>query len=364
MAAGAEKGYQGPPLMGAPMRGLALLLIVVIVLSGCSSKTDTSSTPPSSTGTRSTTSPGTGGGGGGTITVTLNRTTADGDIPLKVNFTLDATFKDASGKATHPTSSIAVTYRHTQDANGTAITATAENGPSINSLPNSFSLTFEKAGKYEVVASVKSKDYKDGQATIIILPRVPGGTTGSDPSAGAIFFDGGEGDTSQWTIASTVLAADPVGGCNLAKDTGAPFATGEKWGLATDQARTGGASWHVAYKDNIHSVMTSVSVDVPAAGGHLSFAFRGGVEANCADGLHILAGPAAASLTELEFLQAVSDSWSTRSYPLPAGATVISFQFDADVSCSDDSGAPPGGVLTCGDGFDKGGYWLDDIAVV
>ena len=360
------------------MRGLALLFIAALLVSGCSSKSDdtggsatgshTGSGTGSKTGSGTGTGTTTGGGGAGTIAVTLNRTTIDGPAPLKVNFTLSASFKDASGKAAHPTSSITVTYRQTADANGTAVTQDAKNGPSISSLPNSFSLSFDTPGKFEVVATVKSKDYKDGQATVIILPRAVG--PAPTPGVGAIFYDGGEGDASQWTLKSTVLFIDTIAGVAPTTDTGAPYEAGCtntettacKWMLTDKAAKTDTHSWASNYPDDYRGLMTSKTFTLSGAG-TLSFAIKGGAEQNNFDGLHVLAGPPG-SPTELALIEDTYADWATRSFAVTgSGDFAIVFQFDADSSCSSASGEPPGGVLTCGAGFDQGGYWLDDITV-
>jgi len=349
------------------MRWLGItLLAFAIVLSGCSGKSGTSSSGAvADTSTSHAGTVGTGGGGGptggsssgpgggasgtGTIVASLNRTGVDGPAPLAVNFTLSATFKDSSGKTQHPESpSVTVTWTQTVNANGTAVKDSAHAGPTINSLPAKFSLTFQTAGKYVVTATVKANGYKDGTATVTILPRAPGSPTGP------IFVDGGEGDTSQWTISSKVLVVDTFVGVLPTEETPVDNPNG-KWQISDKEAHTGTHSWFSDYPDNYRGRIVSNAIHVPASGATLDFWVKGGAESNGVDGLSVfINGNAVVSADE-----GVYADWHHMHFAMPAGDDTLEFRMDADSSCSNATG-PPG---LCGTGYDAGGFYVDDITV-
>lgn len=346
------------------MRWVIVAVVAALVLSGCSGSGDSDgdSTGTSKSGTTTkggsggggSTTTGSGGGGGGSgsgqITVNLNRTTIDGPAPLKVNFTLSATFKGADGKPATPKSTITVTYRQTEAANGTALTGPAEKGPTVTSLPATFSLTFENVGKYEVTATIKASGYKDGQDTVVILPRAPGtGGPGGEP----IFFDGAEGDASQWTLSSKVLIVDFFGNVPVT-ETPVDHPTG-KWQISDKEAHTGSKSFWSDYPDNYRGRMVSLAVNVPGNGGELSFWYKGGAESNGYDGLFVYVNGSPV----VEALAGLPIDWTRFAATVPGGEVTLEFRFDSDPSCSSVSGAPAG----CGDGWDAGGFYIDDIAV-
>jgi hypothetical protein len=340
------------------MRGPSLALVALMVLSGCAGGSD-DGTDPDGTGPGGT-GPGPGTsrsgapppGGVGTITVTLERTDPDGPIPLRVNFTLDATFRQADGKpGSKAGATVLVTYRQTEDANGTAVSEAAEVGPTIASLPTTFSLSFEEAGKFEVVASVKASGYQDGRATMLILPRVPGS---GDPSGGEpIFFDGAEGDTSQWTLSAKVVLID-FNGIVPVQETPVDHPDGP-WVISDAEARTGTHSWFSTYPDNYRGRMVSLAIPVPEGGGKLTFYYKGGAESNGFDGLFVYAN----GQEIVPNTAAVAASWTRIQASVPGGDVELEFRFDSDPSCSNASGAPAG----CGEGWDSGGIYIDDITV-
>ena len=344
------------------MRWLIVALVAALMLSGCSGSGDSDggasgtsksgTTTKGGTGGSGGTTTGSGGGGGsgsGQITVDLNRTTIDGPAPLKINFTLSASFKGADGKAATPKSTVTVTYRQTVDANGTALSGDAQKGPTITTLPATFSLTFDNVGKYEVVATVKASGYKDGQDTVVILPRAPGaGGPGGEP----IFFDGAEGDASQWTITSKVLIVD-FNGIVPVTETPVDHPTG-KWQISDKEAHTGSKSFWSDYPDNYRGRMVSLDIEVPGTGGQLSFWYKGGAESNGYDGLFVYAnGSPVLQVSGLPY------DWTQFSGAVVGGTVTLEFRFDSDPSCSSVSGAPAG----CGDGWDAGGFYIDDITV-
>lgn len=202
---------------------------------------------------------------------------------------------------------------------------------------------------------------------------VPGnGTDGNStpPAPEPVFFDGAEGDASQWTITGMVFV-NP----NLDGDTGQqtteqpnpgnpedPHPEGVQWSASAAQARTGTASWYSEYPDNYRTSMVSVAFEVPAGGATLTYRLLGGAEDTGVEGLFVLAGPAGGARSVVaEHRNALPDGWNEFTVDLAAGSTQIEFRFDTDLSCSNYSSAPPG--FSCGEGYDAGGFYLDDITV-
>ncbi len=351
-------------------KAFALLVVAAILLSGCAAKkggdedkdgTGTSTTTKTGTatdtGTKSTSGSSSGGPGGlGNITVAFTRSTPNGAVPLAVNFTLNATFKGADGKVAKPASlswSVKV-------VSGDATNATSTDGPTGTTLPANFTLNFAQAGNRTIVAQVNAPGYASANATILVAAS-PGGVAGAP-----LFFDGAEGDASQWTIASKVLitnVAPMVPEQELAADHPSKYAA------STDQAKTGTKSWHVTYDDNLRARMTSVAIPLTAGSHTLSYTLKGGAEGTSIEGLFILVGPADGTLAVVGHHSGAAIDWTTFNIPVPASAgpsIKVQFRFDSDVSCS--SGAatvpPEDPAGACGDGFDAGGYFIDDVTVV
>ncbi|MCA1819616.1 MAG: hypothetical protein LC620_06150, partial [Halobacteriales archaeon] len=261
-----------------------------------------------------------------------------------------------------------------------ALSGAAQNGPSVPNLPATFSLNFPSAGKYEVVATVRASGYTDGTGTVVVTPRLPGTAGGA---AGPIFFDGAEGDASQWTITSVLMVQDGITmivqpACDPTNTACAPYpgpckigGTDQcKWFIDSSAAKTDAKSWHSGYPDLYRSTMTSKDIPIPAGAlsHQLSFYIKGGAEqGNGIDGLTISAGPSGA-LVALPLINDIYDEFTL--YTLNIDASVngknfqVAFQFDSDSGCSDNSGVPPNLPIVCAAGSDKGGYWLDDITVL
>ena len=342
------------------MKALALLAVAALLLAGCTDgkrgDDDTASSTSSSasasrsgtasasrTGTSSGTGTGTGSPGAGTIEVDFTRATPNGAAPLTVNFTLDATFRDAKG-AEVPAPAGATWAVTVHRMNGTTL-GNATPGPTGNALPAAFNLTFT-AGDHAVLARVQGTGFGAGNASILVTAAGGGAP---------LFFDGAEGDASQFTITSNVLLT------NIAPAPSQELAAAHptKWSQVTDAAHTGTKSWSSHYPDNYRSRLTTIAITVPAGGASLSYWAKGGAESNGIDGLHVLVNGA-----EVALHNAVPD-WTQFTHAVPAGELKVEFRFDSDSGCSDDTPGPAGDPSgqVCGGGFDQGGLLLDDIQV-
>src|ERR1041385_8072886 len=80
------------------MKAFALLAVLLLALAGCSGKHKDGG-PTTTTSSSSSTS---AAPANGTIEVLVNRTTPNGAAPLRVNFTIDATFRQGSARAARP----------------------------------------------------------------------------------------------------------------------------------------------------------------------------------------------------------------------------------------------------------------------
>ena len=342
------------------------LMLTAVLLAGCSDKGGDDGDSPSASssasnsasasttrsGTTSSTGTGTGSSAPGTIAVNFTRATPNGAVPLAVNFTLDATFSKAGQPATAP-GDAAWSVRI---LSGNATNQTSADGPTGTAFPSNFTLDFTAVGNHTVVVDVTASDYAPANATILVAATEGG--------AGApLFFDGAEGDASQWVIASKVLVtniAPMVPEQELAADHPSKYAA------STDEAQTGTKSWHVAYNDNLRARLTSVPI--AGAGGHtLSYALKGGAEGTSIEGLFVLAGPADGALAVIAHHSGEAIDWTTftASLPASAGPLKVEFRFDTDVSCSSGTATvpPDDPVGVCGVGYDAGGYYIDDITV-
>lgn len=358
------------------MRALRAACLVIaltaVALAGCSGSSTSSSTaatgtshpPTSSTGTGpgSTSTPPTTGpvpsgtdtppAGNQSVQVHIQRLNANGAIPLTANMTVSATTNGQNVTSAQ----WAVHMTRTMDGNGTAVKSAATAGPKGSQLPTTLHLPFTQAGTYTVTVDVTVAGLPSTNASVIVVASTPAAL----PS---IFFDGGETDTSQWTISSTtyVVTSNVVGGPD--QTAPAPVPTGEKWVITDAEHKTAGHSWSSQYPDNYETKMDSVSIKLPAGKHSLSFALKGGVEQNGADGLHVLTGADASTLAEAKFIDESLSAWKTYTIAVSGSTLVIEFKFDADASCSDETSVPDNPVLSCGAGYDQGGYWIDDITV-
>ena len=341
------------------MKRFVLLVVACLVLAGCGGKDKDDPTPtptPSSASSSST------GVAAGSIEVTLNRTTPDGAFPLQVNFTLNATFtRGGSTVATPASASWNVTYvllgNGTGNATGGNATGNATGnstgnltqGPVGTSLPANVTLDLTTAGNYSIMATVKAPGFTPGNASFIAA--VFGGSSGG----AVLFFDGGETDESQWVLGNE-LVFDYVGG---RRATGEEHPAGG-WKRTDAETHAGANSWTTAYVDHYESRMTSIPF--PAGASTLSYWLKGGAEDNGADGLHILVGADEASLEEVAYHSGAGIDWTEFTVAIPAGTTVVQFFMFGDASCSDMTpvGAPS---PVCGEGWDAGGYFVDDITV-
>lgn len=356
---------------------LAGLLCIAIVLSGCASKekdkeSDTSSSSSSSGSRSSSSGPGsttssstgsstsgtqTGAPGAGTITVDFKRATPNGPVPLAVNFSLNASFS-RDGAAQGAPAGLAWSVRI---VNGTTLAnlANATAGPNGATLPAAFQLNFTTAGDFLVLANVSATGYTPSSATIQVNAVAPG------PNVPA-FFDGAEGDTSQWTLASKALITNIPFAPVPAQEGGMhPAGT---WAASTDEFRTGTKSWHSPYPDNIRATMTSVAIPLKAGPHTLTYALKGGAEGTSVEGVFVLIGPAGGALQEVAHHSGPDMAWTTFTVDVPAAAGAsmqVQFRFDTDLSCSSEPApvppADPAGL--CGAGYDAGGYYVDDITV-
>lgn len=340
------------------MKLWAVALALAIVLAGCTSgkgKDDddgsdgsSSTTRTSGTSTRSSTSgTGTGSGAPGTIAVDLTRSTPDGAVPLQVNLTVAAKFSKAGSPATP--GGLAWTLKVFQ-GNLTQPNATLQRSGA--SLPANVTLNLTTAGNHTFLAEVTAPGYTPGNDTVLVLAS-PGG-----PGA-PIFYDGAEGDASQWTITSNIYIDlnlnPPAGTDNEELDAAHP-----EGGWVQVEGGRSGKAWGTPYPDNYRTRMTSVALQVPAGGASLSYWIKGGAEANSVDGIHVLVG--ADELAEVAYHTGVIADWTQFTVSVPAGEQKVQFRYDSDVSCSNE-GPPAGGENACGAGFDGGGLLLDDITV-
>lgn len=318
--------------------------------------------PVAVTGSNSTGTPGSGADTGA-IAAKLVSDFAKGLAPLKVTFTLNATFIAADGTTGNGTGAgWAVVYGRLDNKTGALVASTLKDGPHGDGVPAKFNLTFTQVGNYTVSAVVGEGGYMSNVTEIQIT--VLSNLTGPGAPGGAIFFDGGEGDDKLWTIKSTVLAGtqDPSNGKPVTQNTPAPYASGEKWAIDAAKFQTGAKSWWSQYPDNYETTMTSAAIAIPDGAHKLKFSVIGGAEANAVDGLFVKVGADAATLEEKLYITDSVPAWSTKLVDLSAFAgktVVIQFAFDSDPSCSSTTPLPAG----CGPGADGGGFWLDDITV-
>jgi hypothetical protein len=343
------------------MKRFAILLVACLVLAGCSGKDKDDEPTPTATASGSASSSSSSGSTGsvapGSIAVVLNRTTPDGAAPLQVNFTLDATFtKGGSTVAAPGLASWNVTYvllGNGTGSNGTGnATGNLTQGPEGTSLPANVTLNLTAAGNYSIVATVMAPGFTSGNASFVAA--VFGGSAGGAP----LFFDGGETDTSQWTLTSNVYINTNIDPMIPSEELPEDHPSGS-WEIVDSDFHDGAHAWGNAYPDNYRARMTSVPVTIPAGGATLSYWIKGGAEDNAVDGIHVLAGPADA-LVEVAHHSGLIADWTQFTVALAAGETVLEFRMDSDISCSNDG--PPNGSI-CGAGYDGGGLLLDDITV-
>lgn len=335
---------------------LVLLLTVALALSGCAKKNNdepgssSSSTTSgtASTSTTSTSATGTGSSLPGTIVLNFTRDTPNGPIPLAVNFSLNASFVRSGAAQPAP----AGLQWSIQVFNGTNATGNATPGPQGSSLPAKFALNFTNVGDFVVRAVVVAPTYAGANATIQVA-AIAGG------SSAPLFFDGAEGDTSQWTLQSRMFFNPNLDGTTGQREFAFDHPEGG-WTL-TGEPRTGAKSWAHPYPDNYRARMTSVAVTIPEGGATLSYALKGGAEATGVEGLFVLVGPDGETRTVQALHNGVIADWTVFTLPLSAGDMRVEFRFDSDISCSNDSAAPPG--FSCGAGYDAGGFLLDDITI-
>lgn len=347
---------------------LAVLVTATLLLAGCSgggkdndpdpksSSTSSSSRSTSSTSSSSS-STTTGAPAPGTMALNFTRGVPNGPVPLAVNFTLSGSFTRGGSTQVAP-DGLSWTIRI---VNGTTLAnlANATAGPTGTTLPATFNLTFTDAGDYLVLANVTATGYTPSSATIQIAAVAAG------PGA-PIFFDGAEGDASQWTITSHVYINLLLPAPNPTYETTTTPHPEGGWVINDADKKTGAKSWLSPYPDNYRTRMTSVAFNVPASGATLSYSLKGGAESNTVDGVHVLVGESAAALTEVAYHTGAAIDWTqfTASLSSLAGKSgVVQFRFDADSGCSNDG--PPGPVAgqICGAGFDAGGFRIDDIQV-
>jgi len=359
---------------------LCAALLVALLLAGCSGKGGgaNNGTPPSTSATSTSSSTSShsssttpGPGGPGSIALDFTRSTPDGPVPLAMQLRVAATFKDASGNTAEAPSGVTWSVS-IAPADGTA-TATG------STLPATPSFSIARPGDYTATATVKATGFNDGKATVLFTAK---GVAPKPP----IFADGAEKDGSQFTILSHYLVetteplcglpADPLACMVVQREVVPPAGAPDnaypdvKWSQDTKNVHSGAKGWWSHYPDNYRTNLTTIAFTVPASGATLSFWVFGGAENNTIpgtatgiDGLHVMVG-APGGLREVAYISGPIDGWKQYAFPLTAGSVQVNFRFDADPSCSDDGGAPPGGVLSCGKGYDKHGIWLDDILVV
>lgn len=346
------------------MKGLAIALVAALLLAGCTSGKDNdddgatgteTSTRTGTTGTSTSTRTSTGtstGPGSGTIQVDLTRSTPDGAVPLVVNLTLQASFtKD--GKPAATPSGLTWTLKVFE---GNSTTANATLGSSGTTLPANVTVTLTAAGNHTLRADVQAPGFAAASDTVLVLA--------SAASSGApLFFDGAEGDASQWEITETIYLVDNIAEAAPSREVGDDHPTGEPWAPSDANQRTGAKAWHPSYPDAFRTRMVSVAIEVPAGGADLTYWVKGGAEIATADveGLFVLVGPEGEDREVVQHQQGNFADWTSFTVPLEAGMVQVEFRFDTDASCSDESDAPPG--FGCGEGADGGGYWVDDITV-
>lgn len=338
----------------ASMKRAAALLVALLVLAGCSGKDKDGEPTPTATASSTSAS---GSAAPGTIEVALNRTTPDGGVPLVVNFTLDATFRASNGtEAPRPSAaswSVTILAEPVGNATGTATDDDAQ-GPTGSALPANVTLTLNETGSFTIVATVDAPGFAPGNDSFIVA--VFAGGAGGAP----LFFDGGETDDSQWTLQSRIYFNPNLQGSTGAREIPEDHDAGP-WAITDAEARTGTHAWLHPYPDNYRTRMTSVPIAVPAGGAALSYALRGGAEETGVEGLFVLVGLEGEALEVVAEHRGAIAEWTLFEADLPEGSVQVEFRFDSDLSCSNDSGPPPG--FSCGDAFDAGGFRLDDITV-
>lgn len=337
------------------MKALALLLACCVAsaaLAGCSDDDD--DPEPTPTGSSSSTSTSGGPRGNGTIEVLVNRTTPNGPAPLTVNFTLDAVFRTAAGPvAPKPASLRWEVLLANASSNGTHDDALADDVQNGTSLPANVTLELASPGNVSVLARVHAAGFASGNATFLVLVNA---TTGG---GAALFFEGGESDTSQWTLSSNVYLNPNLG----TPDAELPEAHPDgDWAITDSGARTGTHAWLAPYPDAYRGRMTSVAIPIPAGGATLSYYVKGGAESNSIDGVHVLVAEEGGEFAEVAYHSDVIADWTLSEVDLGdfAGKSVqLQFRMDSDMGCSS-SPSPPAG---CGSGYDAGGILVDDITV-
>lgn len=342
------------------MRSALAILLVTVALGGCfgggdddppasssSSSTTTGSTGSSTRSSSTSTSSGPGGQSG-SIELNFTRATPNGAAPLTVDFNLNATFRNAQGQQQAAPASLTWTIT-LDDGNQTA-------GPTGTTLPAAFNMTFDEPGNVTVLAVVAASGFGSANDTILVTVTAPsgGGGGGGGGGSGPLFFDGAEGDDSQWTITSNIWLYDVFTGAEEELPVEHPEGT---WTASTAQAHSGTKSWYSLYPDNYRTRMQAISFDVPAGGATLSYWVKGGAEANDADGLHVLVNGAEA------ILHVNVPDWTRFEHDVPAGPATILFRFDSDLSCSNEGPPSQVGGFVCGAGYTLGGLYVDDITV-
>jgi hypothetical protein len=182
-------------------------------------------------------------------------------------------------------------------------------------------------------------------------------TDPASPAPESVFFDGAENGTGPWQFTSNLVFIDVTGNVP-AQELDQEHSAGT-W--ETGEGHNSSTAWYSQYPDNYRARMMT-TIDVPEGGGTFSYWYKGGAEENGFDGLHVLIGG-----TEVAFHSGVAavEEWTLSSLPIAAGSQAVEFRFDADSTCSDETGVdvPPPAPALCGVGWDTGGFYVDNIQV-
>lgn len=350
-------------------RFAALLAIALLLLAGCATPPPESAAPGS--GTTTTRSPGTVTTSPpsetpdvpdnttedealGTIEARLERRSWDGPISMPMRLALYATFRGPTGIAHDTPEELNWTIHVLGPGYSQTfpVDATAGHG-----LPGAADFLPPREGTYYAVARVTAPGYEadtDEQtmrATDLPVPPV--------------LFEGGE---SAPTLAPEDHRMVGVAPFTEVVDEPGSLPPPPGWHRDGNVSLEGRYSWASRYHDNMRTTLTSNEFTLGVDGGFLVFWARGGAENNTVDGLYATSvlpdGPDSnddPDYVDLLHLSGPFEDWSPHFIELDPGVQRLEFRFDADSVCSGDTN--PAAGAACLEGYDAGGFWLDNVAV-
>lgn len=317
------------------MGKLVAVFLIVILLAGCAGGGGDESTSTGTAASSGSVSSKSGlPGGNNPPTGKVEASIAQGQAPLRVDFTMDGSDKDKDALSW----SLDVNGDGKVDRNG-------------NKLPATANYTYMSPGVFNVTYLLD-----DGKSKVTFPLAIT--VTANVSNRTALLSDGAEAAPTAWVFTNE-LVIDTVA---TKVRTGQEHPQGG-WVQTADEAHMGSQSYHAPYPDHYEAKMTTAApIPIPEGGATLTFWLKGGAEDNSYDGLYVNSGTDPAALENQVYQAAAFAEWTQFSFTLEPGDQTVEFVFKADASCSSDP-EPVGGPGACGPGWELGGYWIDDITL-